>query len=179
VTSFTVVVHAPLFRDRLERGPEISTSRVHVTDLFITLLMCLGQIQVFVYAEKSCGFWADWWNWLVGYNSSHDQQMTVFHKECLRSWSGSSFSPAAVHLPFWINTHTSGGQWHLWRGSTMFFVLEHGLISITACWMTVIHSPFTQFNVTLMGLGYYMILTFSVHPSWGCYNLAYEYKYTT
>ena len=29
---------------------------------------------------------------------------------------------------------------------------------ITAYWMTVIHIPFTQFNVTLIGLGYYMIL---------------------
>ena len=53
-------------------------------------------------------------------------------------------------------------------------VYEHDLISITTYWMTVIHIPFTQFNVTSIGLGYYVILTFSLYPSWGCYNLAYE-----
>ena len=31
-------------------------------------------------------------------------------------------------------------------------------LSITACWMTVIHTPFNHFTVTLIGLGYYMIL---------------------
>ena len=43
-----------------------------------------------------------------------------------------------------------------------YFFNEHGLISIIAYWMTVIHIPFTQLNVTLKGLGYYMILTFSL-----------------
>ena len=37
---------------------------------------------------------------------------------------------------------------------------EHGLISITAYWMTVI--TFTQLNVTSIGLGYNMILKFSL-----------------
>jgi hypothetical protein len=37
---------------------------------------------------------------------------------------------------------------------------EHGLMSFTAYWMTVIHIPFTQFNVTLIDLGYYMILKY-------------------
>ena len=50
---------------------------------------------------------------------------------------------------------------------------EHGLISNTACWMTVIHIQFTQLNVTSIGLGYYMI-----YPSWGCHKLAYEFKFT-
>ena len=45
------------------------------------------------------------------------------------------------------------------------FSHEHGLISITAYWMTVIHIPFTLFNVTATGLGYYMILEFSLYPS--------------
>ena len=35
-----------------------------------------------------------------------------------------------------------------------FFLNEHGLISITAYYMTLIHIPFTQFNVTAIGLGY-------------------------
>jgi hypothetical protein len=51
---------------------------------------------------------------------------------------------------------SSGGQCRLWRGRPVLFP-EHGLISITAYWMTVIHIPFTQFNVTSIGLGYYMI----------------------
>jgi hypothetical protein len=42
---------------------------------------------------------------------------------------------------------------------------EHGLISISAYLMTVIYIPFTQLNVTLIGLGYYMILDFSLYPS--------------
>jgi hypothetical protein len=46
-----------------------------------------------------------------------------------------------------------------------FFSHENGLISITACWMTVIHIPFTQLNVTLIGLGYYMVLKCSLYPS--------------
>jgi hypothetical protein len=54
------------------------------------------------------------------------------------------------------------GQCHL-RERKMIY--EHYLISITAYWMTVIHIPFTQFNVTAIGLGYYMILTFSLYPS--------------
>jgi hypothetical protein len=37
---------------------------------------------------------------------------------------------------------------------------EHGLISITAYWMTVIYVPLTQLNVTLFGLIYYMTLKF-------------------
>ena len=57
-----------------------------------------------------------------------------------------------------------------------FILHEHGLISITSCWMTDIHIPFTQFNVTSIGLGYYMILKCSLYPSWGCYNLAYEWS---
>jgi hypothetical protein len=39
---------------------------------------------------------------------------------------------------------------------------EHGLISISSYWMTVIHIPFTQLNETSIGLGYYMTLTFSL-----------------
>ena len=35
---------------------------------------------------------------------------------------------------------------------------EHGLISITAYCMTLVHIPFTQVNVTAKGLGYDMIL---------------------
>ena len=38
----------------------------------------------------------------------------------------------------------------------MFY--DYGLISITAYWRTVIHSPLTQLNVTSTGLGYYLIL---------------------
>jgi hypothetical protein len=38
------------------------------------------------------------------------------------------------------------------------FFNELGLISIKAYWMTVIHIPFTQIHVTLIVLGYYMIL---------------------
>jgi hypothetical protein len=45
------------------------------------------------------------------------------------------------------------------------FFHEHGLISITAYWMTVSHIPFNQLNVTSIGLGYYMILTFDLYPS--------------
>ena len=40
---------------------------------------------------------------------------------------------------------------------------EHGLISITAYWMTVIHIPFTQLNVTSIGLGYYMTFFYAHH----------------
>ena len=47
----------------------------------------------------------------------------------------------------------------------LYFFHEHGLISITAYWMTVIHILFTQFNVTAIGLGYYMIIKFSQYPS--------------
>jgi hypothetical protein len=43
------------------------------------------------------------------------------------------------------------------EGGPLFFH-ERGLISITACWMIVIHIPFTQLNLTSIGLGYYMIL---------------------
>ena len=45
----------------------------------------------------------------------------------------------------------------------MFY--EHGIISVTAYWMTVIHNPFMQLTVTSIGLGYYMILEFSLYPS--------------
>jgi hypothetical protein len=45
------------------------------------------------------------------------------------------------------------------------FSHEHGLISITAYWMTVIHIPFIQFKLTVIGLGYYMILEFALNPS--------------
>jgi hypothetical protein len=38
------------------------------------------------------------------------------------------------------------------------FFHEHGLNSITAYWTTVIHMSLTLFNVTAIGLGYYMIL---------------------
>jgi hypothetical protein len=34
------------------------------------------------------------------------------------------------------------------------FFHEDGLISIPAYWMTLIHIPFTQFNITAIGLGY-------------------------
>jgi hypothetical protein len=58
---------------------------------------------------------------------------------------------------------TSGGRFHLrWR---KIFINKHGLIYIKAYWMTVIHIPFTQFNVIENGLGYYIILTFSLYPS--------------
>jgi hypothetical protein len=50
------------------------------------------------------------------------------------------------------------------EADTYFY--EHGLISITAYWMTVIHIPFTQLNVTSIGLGYDIILKFDLHPSW-------------
>jgi hypothetical protein len=40
----------------------------------------------------------------------------------------------------------------------LIYFHEHEFISITAYWMTVIHIPFTQLNVTATGLGYYMIL---------------------
>jgi hypothetical protein len=43
----------------------------------------------------------------------------------------------------------------------------------TSYWMTLIHVLFTQFNVTLIDLGYYMILTFFPYPSCGFYSLAY------
>jgi hypothetical protein len=46
-----------------------------------------------------------------------------------------------------------------------FIFHEHGLISVTAYWMTVIHIPSTQFNVTAIGLGYYMMLKFSLYTS--------------
>ena len=42
---------------------------------------------------------------------------------------------------------------------------EHGFISITAYSMTVIHIPITQLNVTLIGLGYYMILKRSLYTA--------------
>jgi hypothetical protein len=45
------------------------------------------------------------------------------------------------------------------------FFYEHGLFSITAYWMTAIQIPFTQLNVTSIGLGYYMIQYFSLYPS--------------
>ena len=53
---------------------------------------------------------------------------------------------------------TSGGRCHLKCGMPFFLFYEHGLIAITAYWMTVIHIPFTQLNVTSIGLGYYMKL---------------------
>jgi hypothetical protein len=53
-----------------------------------------------------------------------------------------------------------------------FVFHEHDLISITACWMTVMHIPFTQFNVTSIGLGYVMTQQFALYPARGCYNLA-------
>jgi hypothetical protein len=59
-----------------------------------------------------------------------------------------------------------------------YIFYEHGLISITAYWMTVIHIPFTHLIVTSIGLGYYMVLEFSLYKSRGCYNLAYERKFT-
>ena len=40
--------------------------------------------------------------------------------------------------------------------------------------ITVIHMPFTQLNITLIGIGYYLILEFSLYQSRSCYNLAYE-----
>jgi hypothetical protein len=60
---------------------------------------------------------------------------------------------AQLRLHLW-DIQTSGG------GTNYFFFHERGLISIIAYWMTVIHIPFTQFNVTAIGLGYYMILNF-------------------
>jgi hypothetical protein len=62
------------------------------------------------------------------------------------------------------------------RKDTLFmdvalFLLQHWL-----SWL--IHIPFTQLNVTVIGLGYYMTLEFSLNPSWSCYNLAYEWKFT-
>ena len=44
------------------------------------------------------------------------------------------------------------------------FFNEHGLIFTTAYWMTAIHIPFRQLNVTSIGLGYNMIFTFSLYP---------------
>jgi hypothetical protein len=41
-----------------------------------------------------------------------------------------------------------------------------------------INIPFIQLNVTSIGSSYYMHLKFSLYPSWGCYNLAYEWKFT-
>jgi hypothetical protein len=38
-------------------------------------------------------------------------------------------------------------------------------ISITAYWMTVITIPFTQLNVTLIGLGFYIIQKCALYPS--------------
>ena len=62
------------------------------------------------------------------------------------------------------HTHTHTNQWRSvpfkLREDNSFFH-EHGLISITAYWMTVIHIPFTQLNVTAIGLGYYI----SQYPS--------------
>jgi hypothetical protein len=52
------------------------------------------------------------------------------------------------------------------RGGTEAILLhEHGLTSITAYWINAIHIPFTQFNVTSVGLGYYMTLKLSLYPS--------------
>ena len=59
---------------------------------------------------------------------------------------------------------TSGGQCKFQIREDTFFFHEQGLISITAYWMTVIHIPFTQLNVTAIGLGYYMILTIPLYP---------------
>ena len=51
-------------------------------------------------------------------------------------------------------------------GSTIYFFNEHGLISITEYWMTVVCILFTQLNVSLIGLGYYMIRKFAIYLSW-------------
>ena len=50
----------------------------------------------------------------------------------------------------------------LMREEDIHFFMSMAFISIIACWMTVIHIPFTQFNVMSIGLGYYMILKFSL-----------------
>jgi hypothetical protein len=49
-------------------------------------------------------------------------------------------------------------QWQSVPFKDHFLFYEHGLISITAYWGTVIHISFTQLNVTSIGLGYHMIL---------------------
>jgi hypothetical protein len=56
----------------------------------------------------------------------------------------------------------------------LIFFYEHGLISVTAYWMTVINISFTQLNTASIGLGYFMMLKFFLYPSGGCDNLAYE-----
>jgi hypothetical protein len=37
----------------------------------------------------------------------------------------------------------------------VFLLNEHGLISVTVYWRTLIQIPFTQLNVTTIGLGFY------------------------
>ena len=61
-----------------------------------------------------------------------------------------------IQVPYWQWWSVPFLRW------SIFLVNEHGLMSITAYWMTVIHIPFTQLNVTSIGLGYYMILIFPV-----------------
>ena len=49
------------------------------------------------------------------------------------------------------------------EGGLYIFLNEHGFISITACWMTVIRIPFTQFNVRLIVLGYDLNFPYTHH----------------
>ena len=68
-------------------------------------------------------------------------------------------------LCHWLSRQASlqscGDQCSLRLGRTIFFN-EHGLISTTAYWMTVIHIPFTQHNVTSIGIGNNMILKWTL-----------------
>ena len=71
----------------------------------------------------------------------------------------------ATHLQQWRPV-----PFKIWEANYYFY--EHGLISITAYWMTVIHIHPAQCNI---GLGYHMVLKCAQFPSC-CYNLAYEWN---
>jgi hypothetical protein len=75
------------------------------------------------------------------------------------------YPPAHTHTHTHTHTLTNGGRYRLILGRMINFFNEHILISITAYWMTVIHIPFTQLNVTAIGLGNYMIFEFALYPS--------------
>jgi hypothetical protein len=75
--------------------------------------------------------------------------------------------PSLVDNPCFVSVVVTDQWWSVpfkIREDDLIFY-EYGLIYITAYQVTAIHIPFTQLNVTLIGLGYYIILELSLYPS--------------
>ena len=105
-----------------------------------------------------------------------------------------SFVMEPVHILYTLTVNPDRFRriYILWlnsSGSRCRFKKREGLFLKKKCLMTMalfllqyigwLSLIFTQFNLPAIGLGYYMIQKNILYTSWGCYNLAYESKFTT